>query len=127
MTDKELHRLRRQDLLQLLLSQSQEVSQQQQQIENLNKQIENLTSEIARLTLKNERKDAVIAKLSGVSISEDDTDIDPADSPGAVKTLTDRKTLNELLSVMYQAAIEFVGTDESVDAKHRLQKPQDIV
>lgn len=49
MTEKELHRLRRQDLLQLLLAQSREVNRQQEELESLNLRVSELQTENIRL------------------------------------------------------------------------------
>lgn len=99
MTDKELHRLRRQDLLQLLLSQSQEASEQQQTIERLEKQIEELTAANERLAQKAEDKDAVIAKLVGLLAGGEDKDnsdsAESADDSERTKNETSDNTLDE--------------------------------
>ena len=65
MTEKELHRLRRQDLLQLLLSQSKEVTQQQARIAELEKAGTELRESNERLKEKLNEKDALIEKLKG--------------------------------------------------------------
>lgn len=63
MTEKELHKLSRQDLLELLLSQSKEVARQQAQIAEL-EEADSVTQEsYARLKQKLDEKDAQLEKL----------------------------------------------------------------
>ena len=63
MTDKELHKLKRQDLLQLLLMQSREVTQQQEAIEELTGTGAELRDMGERLKVKLNEKDEQIERL----------------------------------------------------------------
>ena len=64
-TNKELHKLPRQDLLELLISQSREVAQQQETISENEKTITDLSEALERLKAKLNEKDAQIEKLKG--------------------------------------------------------------
>ena len=64
-TNKELHKLHRQDLLELLISQSREVAQQQETISENEKTITDLSEALERLKAKLNEKDAQIEKLKG--------------------------------------------------------------
>ena len=63
MTEKELHKLRRQDLLQLLLLQSKEVQEQQETIDKLRESEEEYRSGFERLKHKLDEKDEQIERL----------------------------------------------------------------
>ena len=65
MTEKELHKLRRQDLLQLLLLQSRESAQQQAAFEELKQGAAQLRESNERLKGKLEEKDSQIERLKG--------------------------------------------------------------
>ncbi len=65
MTEKELHKLRRQDLLQLLLLQSRESAQQQAVIEELKQDAAQLRESNERLKGKLDEKDSQIERLKG--------------------------------------------------------------
>ena len=69
MTEKELHRLSRQDLLQLLLAQSKEVSRQRAAIEELKNNAEKDHELIDRLKAKLDDKDATIETLKDETIA----------------------------------------------------------
>ncbi|MBQ4257484.1 MAG: hypothetical protein II713_00610 [Clostridia bacterium] len=64
-TNKELHKLHRQDLLELLIGQSREVAQQQETITENEKTIAELNATLERLKDKLNEKDALIEKLKG--------------------------------------------------------------
>ena len=63
MTEKELHRLRRQDLLQLLLSQSREVAEQGDRIQELEGHEQELEALTEKLKGRLNEKDELIEKL----------------------------------------------------------------
>ena len=63
MTEKELHKLKRQDLLQLLLSQSVEVRRQQDAIGRLEEESSQLRASLERLTAQLDERDAQLEKL----------------------------------------------------------------
>ena len=63
MTEKELHRLRRQDLLQLLLSQSRDVAKLNSDLANLEEETERLRESNERLKDRLDDKDAQIEHL----------------------------------------------------------------
>ena len=65
MTEKELHKLRRQDLLELLLSQSKEVTDLQRKVRDLEHTVETVTLNNDHLKEKLDDKDAQIEKLKG--------------------------------------------------------------
>lgn len=65
MTEKELHRLRRQDLLQLLLSQGKEALTLQTKLSNANSALIQTKAGYDRLKEKLDEKDALIEKLKG--------------------------------------------------------------
>lgn len=65
MVEKELKKLRRQELLKLLLDQSKEASELQKDYEESERQIRNLEDSNGRLSFKLEEKDALIEKLQG--------------------------------------------------------------
>lgn len=65
MTEKELHRLRRQDLLQLLLSQGKEALEIQTKLNSTSASMIQLKAGYERLKDKLDEKDAVIEKLKG--------------------------------------------------------------
>ena len=73
MTEKELHRLSRQDLLQLLLAQSKEVSRQKNTIEEMKKTLEEERSLTDRLKGKLDEKDEVIEHLKKRLDAKDET------------------------------------------------------
>ena len=73
MTEKELHRLSRQDLLQLLLAQSKEVSRQRAAIEELKNNAEKDHELIDRLKAKLDDKDATIETLKKRLDEKDET------------------------------------------------------
>lgn len=64
MTEKELHKLRRQDLLELLLDQVREVSNRDGIIEELNQTIEQKDGELEKLKQRLNDKDAQISSLT---------------------------------------------------------------
>lgn len=63
MTEKELHRLRRQDLLQLLLAQGKETAALQARMEETCEELNNVQTNNERLKEKLNEKDALIEKL----------------------------------------------------------------
>ncbi len=63
MTEKELHRLRRHDLLQLLLAQGREAAQLQERIEKTDAELEQLRETNQRFIERMDDKDAQIGKL----------------------------------------------------------------
>lgn len=65
MTEKELHRLRRQDLLQLLLSQGKEALALQAKLNDTSSALVQTRADYDRLKEKLDEKDAVIEKLKG--------------------------------------------------------------
>lgn len=65
MTGKELQKLRRQELLQLLLEQSKEVAQLQAEHGDVDQQAQQLEDSNERLSAKVEEKDALNGKLQG--------------------------------------------------------------
>ena len=65
MTEKELHKLRRQDLLQLLLSQSREAAHQQADLDRLDGMLTQTQESNQRLREKLAEKDAQLEKLTG--------------------------------------------------------------
>lgn len=65
MTGKELQKLRRQELLQLLLEQSKEVAQLQAEHGDADQQAQQLEDSNERLSAKLEEKDALNGKLQG--------------------------------------------------------------
>lgn len=65
MTEKELHRLRRQDLLQLLLSQGREALELQAKLNEAGSALIQTQADYDRLKEKLDEKDAVIEKLKG--------------------------------------------------------------
>lgn len=65
MTDKELHKLNRHKLLELLLSQSKDVSQQRYQIEELSGSLDEAQDMIERLKSKLDGKDEQLDRLKG--------------------------------------------------------------
>lgn len=65
MTEKQLHKLHRQDLLQLLLAQSREVAAEQAEINSQKERIEELEAGNARLIQKLDEKDETIERLKG--------------------------------------------------------------
>lgn len=65
MTEKELHRLRRQDLLQLLLSQGKEALELQAKLNNASSALIQTKADYDRLKEKLNEKDALIEKLKG--------------------------------------------------------------
>ena len=73
MTEKELHRLSRQDLLQLLLAQSKEVSRQRTAIEELKNNAEKDHELIDRLKAKLDEKDASLETLKHRLDEKDET------------------------------------------------------
>ncbi len=65
MTDKELRRLRRQDLLELLLEQSKEAARFQMESDKKQQELSRILESYERLKGKLDDKDAVIEKLKG--------------------------------------------------------------
>lgn len=65
MTEKELHKLRRHDLLQLLLAQGREAAQLQAQIDEMTAELNNLQEANNRFIGRMDDKDAQIEKLKG--------------------------------------------------------------
>lgn len=65
MTDKELHKLRKQDLLQLLLTQGREAAELQEQIMRLSVSLGEAEATTERLKDKLNEKDELIEKLKG--------------------------------------------------------------
>lgn len=65
MTEKELHKLRKQDLLQLLLTQGREAAELQEQILRLSASLGEAESTTERLKAKLNEKDELIEKLKG--------------------------------------------------------------
>ena len=63
MTEKELHKLRKQDLLQLLLAQGREAAELQEQITKLSASLEETEAGNERLKAKLDEKDELIEKL----------------------------------------------------------------
>ncbi len=63
MTEKELHKLRKQDLLQLLLAQGREAAELQEQIIKLSASLEETEAGNERLKAKLDEKDELIEKL----------------------------------------------------------------
>ncbi len=75
MTEKELHRLRRHDLLQLLLAQGREAAQLQAQIDGMAAEIDNLQGANNRFIGRMDDKDAQIEKLKG-RLNEKDAQVE---------------------------------------------------
>ena len=73
MTDKELHKLNRHKLLELLLSQSKDVNQQRTQIDELADSLSEAESMIGYLKAKLDDKDAQLDKLKGRLDTKDAT------------------------------------------------------
>ncbi|MBQ9662017.1 MAG: hypothetical protein IJV40_02555 [Oscillospiraceae bacterium] len=73
MTEKELHKLSRQDLLQLLLAQSKEVSRQRTLIEELKNNVEQERELTDRLKAKLDEKDETIEHLKHRLDAKDET------------------------------------------------------
>lgn len=110
MTEKELHKLRRQDLLELLLSQSKEVSANQREIRELTHQVETLTlnndhlkerlddkdAQIERLKQRLDQKDLTISQLRAGGLIEEEG----ADTPIA--------RLEEIFRVAQKAAEKYM-------------------
>lgn len=65
MTEKELHKLRKQDLLQLLLTQGREAAELQEQILRLSASLGEAEATTERLKAKLDEKDELIEKLKG--------------------------------------------------------------
>ena len=65
MTEKEIHRLRKQDLLQLLLTQGKEAAALQEEIGRLSASLADAESSNERLKAKLDEKDELIEKLKG--------------------------------------------------------------
>jgi len=63
MTEKQLHKLHRQDLLQLLLAQSREVASEQAEINSLRDRVAELEAGNKRLTGKLDERDATVERL----------------------------------------------------------------
>lgn len=75
MTEKELYKLRKQDLLQLLLTQGQEAAALQRQVIELSTAMNEMERGNERLKTKLNEKDALIEKLKG-RLDEKDARID---------------------------------------------------
>lgn len=75
MTEKELHKLRKQDLLQLLLTQGREAAELQAQIKNLSVSLTEAEAGNERLKAKLDEKDELIEKLKS-RLDEKDARID---------------------------------------------------
>ncbi len=109
MTEKDLHKLRRQDLLQLLLAQSREVAGQQERIRELEDSEASLQALSERLKGKLNEKDALIEKLKG-RLDEKDFLIAELREGGLFEVEKDGETclvpmrLEELFSVAHRAA-----------------------
>lgn len=65
MTEKELHKLKRQDFLQLLLTQGQEMAELQTQLKDTTAELEQIRETDERLKEKLNEKDELIEKLKG--------------------------------------------------------------
>ena len=65
MTEKELHRLRRGDLLHLLVTQGREAAALHQELEEAQTRIDDLEAGLERLKVKLNEKDELIEKLKG--------------------------------------------------------------
>lgn len=72
MTDKDLRRLRRQDLLQMLVAQSKEAARLQTELEEEKNERNTLQEGYERLKEKLDAKDALIEKLKGRLNHKDD-------------------------------------------------------
>lgn len=70
MTDKELHKLSRRDLLQLLLSQGRETEELRRQLEEREEELRSLTENYERLKKRLDHKDEQIHALRGTLESE---------------------------------------------------------
>lgn len=65
MTEKEMYRLRKQDLLKLLLTQGREAAEQQEKIDSLTASLQEMEKSNDRLKAKLDEKDELIEKLKG--------------------------------------------------------------
>ena len=63
MTEKELHKLRREDLLELLLTQSRELEGQKTRLQQLDAEREEKAAELTRLSRKLDERDAQLSQL----------------------------------------------------------------
>ena len=141
MTEKELHRLRRQDLLQLLVTQTKEGTQQQEDIEKLQSRTAELEAtyerlknrldekdaQIERLKEKLNDKDALIEKLKG-RLDKKDADIrilreggmiELDEEDGTTRLVTMR--IEELFNVARAAAEEYFHSKQ--DALETAEEP----
>lgn len=65
MTEKEMYKLRKQDLLKLLLTQGREAAEQQEKIDSLTASLQEMEMSNDRLKAKLDEKDELIEKLKG--------------------------------------------------------------
>ena len=98
MTEKELRRLRRQDLLQLLLLQSKENAQLQEELKELTERVRTMEDDRARLTGWLDEKDLTIKTLK--NNSEDGRGISLEGSIGSEPV---KITVNEILDAVKEA------------------------
>ena len=146
MTEKELHRLRRQDLLQLLVTQTKEGTQQQEDIqklqsrtaeleatyERLKNRLDERDAQIERLKEKLNDKDALIEKLKG-RLDKKDADIrilreggmiELDEEDGTTRLVTMR--IEELFNVARAAAEEyFHSKQDALEAAEEPVKPEE--
>jgi len=110
MTEKELHRLRRQDLLQLLLSQSKDVAQFKSRITELEETVSQLRESNDKLKGRLDEKDAQIEKLKG-RLDEKDEEITELRESGRIELHSDGSagvSLEEIFDKARQAAEDYL-------------------
>ena len=110
MTEKELHRLRRQDLLQLLLSQSKEVAQMSEDMEALEAEKNDLIETNERLKGKLDEKDEQIERLKG-KLDQKDEQIAMLETQGRIELRADGSAdvrLEDIFRVAREAAEEYL-------------------
>ena len=110
MTGKELHRLRRQDLLQLLLSQSKEVAQLNEDMEARDAENEALNETNERLRAKLDEKDEQIERLKE-KLNQKDAIIEQLEKQGIVDIRADgtsKVRLEDIFRVAHDAAEQYL-------------------
>ena len=131
MTEKELHRLSRQDLLQLLLAQSKEVARQRAVIEELKNNAEKDHELIDRLKARLDEKDETIAHLKRRLDAKDETmnklKADAEDMSGTMEFLRSRLDEKDAALDAARARLDLLtGVSTSVrsgkNAEERLQE-----
>ena len=113
MTEKELHKLRRHDLLQLLLAQGREAAQLQAQIDEMTGELNNLQEANNRFIGRMNDKDAQIEKLKG---RLDEKDIQVEKFKGRLKEKDDQ--IDKLKSRLDQKDIQ-IGELRKVIEEYR--------